>query len=243
MKNFLQMLLLSIGLAGCSSIDYAELTKISPVSPANIQIDRILALNLSHDSSLIEANKLMDPVLVSNVVRELEARKLKAENITIEAVKVANFAEMVKISEGGFKFFGPKILDTKKRNMVGKPEKLDYFLLGSKDKNDGSIQHKLNFSITYTSDEKRNYSSVSYCDKWDGCDSENLMDITLISLIASGCSSYECNYTEIMELNLSDDFLRSNMKDGLSMSFNSKKANNKITLSPPYLQGYLSIAN
>jgi len=242
MKNFLQMLLLSIGLVGCSSIDYAELTMVSPVSPANIQIDRILALNLSHAGSIVEANKLMDPVLASNVVRELEARKLKAENIAIEAVKVANFAEMVKISEDGFKFLGPKILDTKKRNMIGNPENLDYFLLGLKGINNESIQHKLNFSITYSSDEKRNYSSVSYCDNWDGCDSENLMDITLISLTASGCSSYECNYTEIMELNLSDDFLRSNMKDGLSMSFNSKKANNKITFSPLYLQGYLSIA-
>jgi len=243
MKNFLQMLLLSIGLVGCSSIDYAELTKISAVSPANIQLDRILALNLSHAASLIEANKLMDPVLASNVVRELDARKLKAENIALEAVKVANFAEMVKISQDGFKFLGPKILDIKKRNMIGKPENLDYFLLGLKGINNESIQHKLNFSITYSSDEKRNYSSASYCDKWDGCDSENLMDITLISLTASGCSSYECNYTEIMELNLSDDFLRSNMKDGLSMSFNSKKANNKINLSPVYLQGYLSIAN
>ena len=198
MKNFLQMLLLSIGLVGCSSIDYAELTMVSQVSPANMQIDRILALNLSHTDSLIEANKLMDPVLVSNVVRELEARKLKAENIAIAAVKVANFAEMVNISEGGFKFSGPKISYIKTRNMIGKPENLDYFLLGFKDSKNESMQHKLNFSITYSSDEKRNYSSASYCDKWDGCDSENLMDVTLISLTASGCSSYECNYMEIM---------------------------------------------
>jgi len=237
------MLLLSIGLAGCSSIDYAELTMISPVSPANMQINRILALNLSHEANLIEANKLMDSTLASNVVRELEARKLKADNTAIEAVKVASFAEMVKVSEGGFEFSGLQIAEIKTRNMIGKPENLDYFISGLKDKNNGSIQHKLNFAITYTSDKKRNYSSASYCDKWDGCDSENLMDITLISLSATGCSSYECDYTETMELSLSDDFLRSNMKDGLSMNFNSKKANNKITFSPFYLQGYLSIAN
>jgi len=243
MKFFIQILLLSIGLVGCSSIDYAELTKISQVSPANIQIDRILALNLPHKESLIEANKLMDPILVSTIIRELEARKLKTENIAIEAAKVTSFAEMVKISEGGFKFLGPKILDTKKRNMIGKPENLDYFLIGLKDSNNELVQHKLNLSIAYSSDEKRNYSSVSYCDKWNGCDSENLMEITIISLTASGCSSYECDYTETMELNLSDDFLRSNMKDGLFMSFNSKKASNKITLTPFHLQGYLSIAN
>ena len=244
MKNFLQMLLLSVGLAGCSSIDYAELSKISTVSPTNIQINRILALNLSHAGSLIEANKLMDPILVSNVVKELEARKLKAENISIELVKVANFAEMVKVSDDNLKFMGPRISDTKKRNMIGKAENLDYFLLGLKDKNNGSIQHAVNLSITYTSDERRNYSSASYCDKWDGCDNENQMDVTLISLKASECSSFDCDYNEIVELDLSDSFLKENMEKGLSIDFNSKASiSNKISIPSSYLKGYLKVAN
>ena len=243
MKNFLQMLLLSVGLAGCSSIDYAELSKISTVSPTNIQINRILALNLSHAGSLIEANKLMDPILVSNVVKELEARKLKAENISIELVKVANFAEMVKVSDDNLKFMGPKISDTKKRNMIGKAENLDYFLLGLKD-NNGSIQHKLNFSITYTSNERRNYASASFCDKWGGCENENQMDVTLISFKASSCSSFDCNYNEIVELDLSDSFLKENMEKGLSLDFNSKATiSNKITIPSSYLKGYLKVAN
>jgi len=243
MKNFLQMLLLSIGLAGCSSIDYAELSKISTVSPTNIQINRILALNLSHAGSLIEANKLMDPILVSNVVKELEARKLKAENISIELVKVANFAEMVKVSDDNLKFMGPKISDTKKRNMIGKAENLDYFLLGLKD-NNGSIQHKLNFSITYTSNERRNYASASFCDKWGGCENENQMDVALISFKASSCSSFDCNYNEIVELDLSDSFLKENMEKGLSLDFNSKASiSNKITIPSSYLKGYLKVAN
>ena len=243
MKNFLQMLLLSIGLAGCSSIDYAELSKISTVSPTNIQINRILALNLSHAGSLIEANKLMDPILVSNVVKELEARKLKAENISIELVKVANFAEMVKVSDDNLKFMGPKISDTKKRNMIGKAENLDYFLLGLKD-NNGSIQHKLNFSITYTSNERRNYASASFCDKWGGCENENQMDVALISFKASSCSSFDCDYNEIVELALSDSFLKENMEKGLSLDFNSKATiSNKITIPSSYLKGYLKVAN
>ena len=241
MKKLLQILFLSIGLAGCSSIDYAELT--SPMSPSKTQINRILALNLSHTESLKEANKLMDPALVSTVVKELEARKLKADNAAIEAENVAIYSEMVKVSDGNLKFVGSKISELKTRNMIGKPENLDYFLLGLKDKNDGSIQHKLNFSITYTSSEKRNYSSASYCDKWDGCDSENLRDIVLISSKASGCSSYECNYNEVMELNLSDDFLRNNMEEDFSISFNSKKDNNKVTFTSEYLKGYLAVAN
>ena len=243
MKNFLQMLLLSVGLAGCSSIDYAELSKISTVSPTNTQINRILALNLSHAGSLIEANKLMDPILVSNVVKELEARKLKAENISIELVKVANFAEMVKVSDDNLKFMGPKISDTKKRNMIGKAENLDYFLLGLKD-NNGSIQHKLNFSITYTSNERRNYASASFCDKWGGCENENQMDVALISFKASSCSSFDCDYNEIVELDLSDSFLKENMEKGLSLDFNSKATiSNKITIPSSYLKGYLKVAN
>ena len=243
MKNFLQMLLLSIGLVGCSSIDYAELSKISTVSPTNIQINRILALNLSHAGSLIEANKLMDPILVSNVVKELEARKLKAENISIELVKVANFAEMVNVSDDNLKFMGPRISDTKKRNMIGKAENLDYFLLGLKD-NNGSIQHKLNFSITYTSNERRNYASASFCDKWGGCENENQMDVALISFKASSCSSFDCKYNEIVELDLSDSFLKENMEKGLSLDFNSKATiSNKITIPSSYLKGYLKVAN
>jgi len=241
MKNFLQIFLVSILLVGCSSIDYAELT--SPVSPSKTQIDRIIALNLSHVESIKEANKLMDPVLVSNVVKVLEARKLKADNAVIEAENVAIYSEMVKVSDDNSKFLGSKISEIKTRNMIGKPENLDYFLLGLKDKNDGSIQHKLNFSITYTSEEKRNYSSASICDKWQGCKDESQLDINLISSNASNCTTSSCMYTEIMELNLSDDLLRSNMNDDFSVSFNSKRVNSKVTYTSTYLKGYLSVAN
>jgi len=241
MKNLLQIFLLSILLVGCSSIDYAELT--SPVSPSKAQIDRIIALNLSHMESLKEANKLMDPALASSVVKALEARKLKADNAVIEAENVAIYSEMVKVSDDNSKFLGSKISEIRTRNMIGKPENLDYFLLGSKDKNDGSIQHKLNFSITYTSGKKRNYSSASICDKWQGCEDESQLDINLISSNTFNCTTSACKYTEIMELNLSDDFLRSNMNDDFSVSFNSKRANSKITYPSTYLKGYLLVAN
>ena len=243
MKKLIQILFLAIGLAGCSTIDYAELTKISQVSPANLQIERILALNLSHAGNLVEAKKIMDPVLSSSVVKELEARKLKAENAIIEAEKVSNIAELVKVSDGNSKFSGPQISEVNKRNMVGNPENFDYFLLGLKDNSNSSIQHILNFSITHTSEERRSYTSASFCEKWQGCGNDNLVDITVTSVTASGCSSFECDYTEKMELSLSDDLLRSYMKDGLSVSFNSKAANNKATFTPFYLKGYLSIAN
>ena len=241
MKKLIQICLLSIGLIGCSSIDYSDLT--SPVSPSDTQLNRILALGLTHSENVILARKITDSSVASTVINELENRKTKADNENIDAEKASKIAEMVEVSDDNSKFLGPKISEIKKRNMVGKPENLDYFLISLKGQNNGLIQHKLNFSITHTSEQKRNYSSASFCDKWQGCGNENLVDISVISSVASGCSSYECDYTEKMELNLTDDFLRSYMKDGLSLSFISKKANNKLTLTPFYLQGYLSIAN
>ena len=245
MKKILLVLLLSIGLIGCSSVNLPSVNlsalELSATRPSDVQTEKILALGLSHDQNLVEARKIADPNIASAVTKELNNRILEAENNRIELENVVKYAGMVKVSNNNLKFVGPKISDTKSRNIISKAENLDFFLLGLKD-NNGEIQHKLNFSITYTSSEKRNYSSASYCDKWDGCDSENLMDIALISSKASGCNSYECNYNEIIELNLNDDFLRNNMGEDFSVSFNSKEANNKITFTSPYLKGYLSVA-
>jgi len=241
MKKLIQICLLSIGLIGCSSIDYSELT--SPVSPSDTQLNRILALGLTHAENLILARKITDSSVASTVVNELENRKSKTDNENIDAEKASKIAEMVKVSDDNSKFLGPIISEIKKRNMVGKPENLDYFLISLKDQNNSSIQHTLNFSITHTSEERRNYTSASFCDKWQGCSNDNLVDITVTSVTASGCSSFECDYTEKMELNLTDDFLRSYIKDGLNVSFNSKIANNKLKLTKFYLEGYLSVAN
>ena len=70
------------------------------------------------------------------------------------------------------------------------------------------------------------------------------MDVTLISLKASECFSFDCDYNEIVELDLSDSFLKENMEKGLSIDFNSKTSiSNKITIPSSYLKGYLKVAN
>jgi len=99
------------------------------------------------------------------------------------------------------------------------------------------IQHQLHLSIKYTSDKWRNYDSASFSD-------ENQVDITLIKskFFAVGCGSSSCDYTEVMELNLSDDFLRSNMETGFSIGFNSRKVTNNITIPSNYIKGYLKVA-
>jgi hypothetical protein len=51
-----------------------------------------------------------------------------------------------------------------------------------------------------------------------------------------------------MELNLSDDFLRSNMEKGFSIGFNATNkfnsitVTNNITIPSDYIQGYLKVA-
>ncbi|MDB9951472.1 hypothetical protein OAD60_04460 [Candidatus Thioglobus sp.] len=247
MKKILLVLLLSFGLIGCSSINVPSIKlsslALSTTSPSDIQTDKILALGLSHDQNLVEARKIADPNIASAVVKELNNRILEAENKRLEMENILKYSEMVKVSDDNLKFVGPKISDTKTRNMLGKEEKLDYFLLGSKD-NNGFIQHKLNFSITYTSDERRNYSSASYCDKWNRCDNENQMDVILISLKASGCSSFDCDYNEIVEFELSDSFLKENMEQGFSIDFNSKGSiSSRVSISSSYIKGYLKVAN
>ena len=248
MKKILLVLLLSIGLIGCSSVNLPSVNlsalELSAISPSDVQTEKILALGLSHDQNLVEARKIADPNIASAVIKELNNRIVEAENNRIELENVIKYAEMVKVSDNNLKFVGPKISDTKSRNLIGKAENLDFFLLGLKG-NNGSIQHKLNLSITYTSDERRNYASASYCDTWGGCDdNENQMDVTLISLKASGCSSFDCDYNEIVEFDLSDSFLQENMEKGFSIGFNTKGSiSNRVSIPSSYIKGYLNVAN
>ena len=230
MKKLLQILVLSLGLIGCASLDSLDSIEFS-ASPAIAETKRILALGLTHTENLSEARKLTDLTLVSAVVQELKTRN---DNALIEAEKVDKYAEKVKVSDSNSKFIGSEINERKQMGLLIKSDYEDYFLQGSI--NNGLIQHQLHLSIKYTSDKWRNYYSATFSN-------ESQVDITLISSSAVGCSGFSCDYTEVMELNLSDDFLRSNMEKGFSIGFNSKKVTNKITIPSDYIKGYLKVAN
>lgn len=233
MKKLLLLLLLSLGLIGCSSLDSIEFS----ASPAEAETKKILALGLTHAENLSEAHKLTDPALVSEVVQELKTRN---DNALIEAEKVAKYAEKVIVSDNNSKFIGAEISNSMMRGILSNYDFQDYFLQGSK--NNGLIQHQLHLSIKYTSDNWRNYNSASFSD-------ENPVDITLIKSksFAIGCGSSSCEYTEVMELNLSDGFLRSNMEKGFSIGFNATNkfnsitVTNNITIPPNYIKGYLKV--
>ena len=237
MKKLLLLLLLSLGLIGCASINSLDSIEFS-ASPAIAETKKILALGLTHSENLSEARKLKDPTLVSEVVLELKTRN---DNAIIAAEKVDKYAEKVKVLDSNTKFIGSEISNSKMRGVLSNYDFQDYFLQGSI--NNGLIQHQLHLSIKYTSDKWRNYNSASFSD-------ENQVDITVISSSARAlnCSGSNCDYTEVMELNLSDDFLRSNMEKGFSIGFNATNkfnsiaVTNNITIPSDYIQGYLKVA-
>ena len=239
MKKILQILLLSIGLTGCASL------VLEPVSSSQDETQRILALGLTHAENLIEAGKLKDNHTISVVTGQLMQAEDDKNKAVIDAVNISKYAESVKVlnDDSQIRFEGVQMSEVKRVSMLDEYDYQDYFLKGLKNKNTGLIQHQLNLKLKYTWSQLKNYSSASFCDKWQGCENAEKLDITLISSSASSCTPDTCDYSEIMELNLSDDFLKNNMEDGFTVSFNSKKSTNEITIASDYIKGYLRIAN
>ena len=239
MKKILQILLISTVLTGCSSL------VLEPVSSSQDETQRILSLGLTHAENLIEASKLNSSHTISVVTGQLMKAEDDKNMAILDAVSISKYAESVKVLNGNseVKFEGLQMSESKRVGMLDEYEYQDYFLKGVKDKSTGLIQHQLFVELKYTWKSRKNYFSASFCDKWQGCENEPQVDITLISSGASSCSPSECDYTEVMELNLTDDFLRSSMDDGFSVSFNSKKSTNEITIASDYLKGYIKIAN
>ena len=239
MKKILLILILSIGLASCSSIKFED------IATPDSETSRILALDLTHEENLSEASKISDShmsAVITGKLKRVEDQKNKA---AIEAVSVNQYAENVKVTDGDFeiKFEGSEISKSKKVGMLDNYEYQDYFIKGLKDKKTGLIQHQLHATLKYTWKKRRNFSSASFCDKWQGCENEEKIAINLMSSSASNCTPSACDYSEIMELSLTDDFLRNNTEEDFSISFNSDKATNKITLTTDYVRGYLKVAN
>ena len=61
--------------------------------------------------------------------------------------------------------------------------------------------------ITHNSKKEREYTSAIDCDQWGRCEGEN-HEVFISAMNASKCTSYSCNYVEILELKLRDDFLK-----------------------------------
>jgi hypothetical protein len=236
MKKILQILLLSIGLIGCSSLE------LEAVSSSEDETQRILSLGLTHEENLIEAGKLKSTHTASVVTGQLNKARDEKNQAEVDLLESAKFAEMVVVSDNYTNFTASKISESIKTGvLITDADLQDYYLSGVKGTNYGLLKHQLHLTIKHNSKDKRGYSSANLCDKWNRCDLDQ-RDVTVISTVASNCSSTSCDFTEVMELDLAGYFLTANMDDGFTMRFNSKKSTNKITVSSAYIKGYLKIA-
>ena len=237
------LLLISLVLIGCSSLELGDALSSEQYT------QRILDLGLSHDENLKEASKLKTPHLVSVVSLQLtNARdeKIQNESDFAESVKLA---KLVKISNNNLSFIGSEISESIKTGVLAEDfDKHSYFLEGYKDSSNSIIQHKLHVSIFHNSKNKRDYFSANACDQWGRCEdakedgTNNKLKLKALTSNASNCTSYRCDYAEVIEIELSDVFLKNSLKKGLTIRLFSKKKNHKILISKAYLLGYLSIA-
>ena len=235
MKKLVLLLSILIGLSACSSIE------LQAVTTSEEETQRILALGLSYEENLIEASKFSDPHMVKVVSLQLTNAKDEKIQYEIDLLESEKLANNVILSLSGTNFSGPIISKSESTILNMNPDLLNYNLEGLKNLTSGIVNHKLQLSLIYNSDKKRNYISANLCDKWSRCD-DNSIEINNISTNASNCSSSSCDYKEIVEVNLSDEFLRNYIKKGFTIRINSKKNSNKVIISRVYLMGYLQVA-
>ena len=236
MKNFLITLSILFILSGCSSLE------LEAVSSSEEETNRILALGLSHEDNLIEASKLNTPHLVSVVTLQLTNARDEEIQSKIDLIASEEFASMVTISNDGLNYIGSTVSEIKKTGVLETDiDTQNFHIEGIKNPNNGSIVHKLVLSVDHNSSNKRKYSSATLCDEWNRCDS-NKQEINFVSSSAANCSSSSCDYKEVMELSLSDNFLRKASNTGFKMKFNAKRKSNKVNVSKSYLMGYLKVA-
>tara|TARA_B110000003_G_scaffold178186_1_gene177618 strand:- start:847 stop:1560 length:714 start_codon:yes stop_codon:yes gene_type:complete len=237
MTKIFTILLITLISIGCSSL------KLESVSSSEEITEQILDLGLSHEENIVEAGKLKNPSLIKAVnllLMKARDEKVIADADFKEATKVS---DMVKMSDSGLDFIGPKVTNVSKTGILDTDlEHQDFYLISSKDSDSGLISHKLNLSIKHNSIKKRDYLSATLCDKWNNCNNEDEM-IEVISARATNCSGTTCDFIETIELDLSDNFLKSQMNTGLMLRFNAKKKASKVKVSKGYLMGYLTVTN
>ena len=241
MKKSLIILFLSLGVISCASVEFGDALSSEQYT------QKILDLGLSHEENLIEASKLKTPHLVSVVSLQLtNARDEKIQN-EIDLIESEKFADQVLISNNDSRYSGPKISESMKTGILETDfDLLNYFLEGAKDSK--IIEHKLHLTVSHNSKSKREYFSAHICNQWGRCEatkedgSSNILELIPISTNASNCDTFNCDYSEIMEIKLSDTFLSDSVDKGISIKLVSKMKSHKIKVSKPYLMGYLKVA-
>jgi len=235
MKKFILLLSVLIGLSSCSSLELQALTS------SEEETQRILALGLSYEENLIEASKLSDPHMVTVVSLQLTNANDDKIQSEIDLIESESIASNVEVSANGLSFVGPNISESSASLLSINPDLINFHIEGLKSPTSGEISHRLQLSLIHNADQKRSFISANLCDRWGRCEGETF-EINNISVLASNCSSSNCEYNEIVELDLSDDFLRDHVNQGFIFRFNANKGSSKVKVSKVYLAGYLKVA-
>tara|TARA_B110000008_G_C16885344_1_gene530629 strand:- start:422 stop:1132 length:711 start_codon:yes stop_codon:yes gene_type:complete len=235
MKKIILLISVFFCLSSCSSLEIQGLTS------SEEETQRILALGLSHEENLAEATKLNDPHMVTVVSLQLTNAYDDKIQAGFDAIDSEKISSNVIVSSNGLNFIGPEVSESITTILNVNPDLINYHIEGSKNQTSDIIDHKLNLSLAYNSDKKRNFISANLCDRWSRCDGDRL-EIINMSVIASNCNGSSCDFKENVELNLTDDFLRDYINKGFTIRFNSKKNSTKVKISKSYLMGYLKVA-
>ena len=235
MKNFLLLFSLFFLLASCSSLE------IESATSSEDEAQKILALGLSHEENLKLASKLDSPHLVKIVTLKLKNARDEEIQAAIDSEKSAEFAEKVSISNEGNSFSSLEISESLQTGILSTDaDFLKYNFESKRDQENNLASHDLNLSLVYNSKQSRNYHSFSFCDQWNNCAESS--EIKVVSVNGSNCKNNNCDYKEVFQVQLTDEFLKNTINDGFSMRLISDSETNKIEIPKAYLMGYLKVA-
>lgn len=241
MKKLLIILFLFIGLIGCSSIE------LEAVSTSQDETNRILAMGLTHEENLAEAQKLDTAHMISVVSLQLTNAREEKIQAEIDFVESEKYAALVKVSENKSSFIGPELVQIVKRGVLETDIDTQTLYLKGVKNDSGALEHILSVKIEHKSSNQRTYKSANLCDTWGRCEGK-VLEFKLVSSSSSNCSTTSCNHSSVIEFNLSDEFLRSNVDtvgylNGFTMRINRNRFSDKVNLPSDYLNGYLRVAN
>ena len=243
MKKTFIVFLVSLALSGCASLELGDALSSEQYT------QQILDLGLTHEENLEEASKLKTPHLVSVVTLQLtNARDEKVQN-ELDLIESKKYKDKLLITNNGSKITGTQLTESIKTGVLSTDFDIQsYYLEGIKNSNSSNFSHKLNITITHNSKNIREYLSANICDKWGRCEdlsedgSNNKLELKALSENASNCLADLCEYSENIEVILSDNFLNDSLEKGFSLNLISKKKSHKIKVPKPYLLGYLAVA-
>ena len=157
MKKLLIISFLSIGLIGCSSIE------LEAVSTSQEETNRILAMGLTHEENLAEANKLNTAHMISVVSLQLTNARDEKIQAEVDFIESEKYAALVQVSENKSSFIGPELIKTIKNGVLETDiDTQTLYLRGTKN-DSGIMEHILSVKIEHLSSNQRTYSSALLC--------------------------------------------------------------------------------